>query len=69
MKDYRQSRRRLVTGLSSVGLLTVLPLTPLTAAQKKNRLSPLKSQQYGLNAAPLPQQSFPIWYLTVWPMV
>lgn len=58
MKDHRSSRRRLVTGLSTAGLLTALPFTPLTAAKTYTPLKPPKKPSATLKAAPLPAQTF-----------
>lgn len=62
MKDHRpshrQNRRNLVAGLSTAGLLTLVPFSPLAAAQNKVPYRTAPTRPSGLKAAPLPGQTF-----------
>jgi uncharacterized protein (DUF1800 family) len=58
MKDHRHSRRQLMAGISTAGLLTVLPFAPLTAANNQIPFKPAKKQNSPGKAASLPGQTF-----------
>ncbi len=58
MKNHRESRRQLMTGLSTAGLLTVLPFTAQPVKSKTRPNKPTKKQTQAFKAAPLPGQTF-----------
>lgn len=58
MKDYSHSRRRIMTGLSTAGILTALPLTALPAGSKRRPNKPVHSIPATSKASPLPDQTF-----------
>ncbi|GAA4819301.1 hypothetical protein GCM10011365_10100 [Marinicella pacifica] len=58
MKDYRQSRRQVMAGLSTAGLLTALPFSALPTATNQKSVPPKQQPTAGFKAAPLPNQTF-----------
>lgn len=55
MKDYRQSRRQVMAGLSTAGLLTALPFSALPTATNQKSVPPKQQPTAGFKAAPFTQ--------------